>query len=319
MKTFRILPIMIAAVLLFSSCGTRELQNTSVSGNNDITIVTSFYPMYIFTKNIVKDIEGVNVVNMAEPQTGCLHDYNLNPADLKKIEKADIMVINGAGMETFIEKIINNRPQIKIIEASKGLELIKEDGHHDGDEHEHEADNKHEGHDHSVNPHLWVSISGAIDEVKNICDQLKNADANNAKKYQSNTDEYVQKLETQKEKMYNALKDIENRNIVTFNKAFPYLAKEFDLDVVEVIETDEGSSPSAGELSDKIKKIKELNVKALFSDAQVSSNLAQTVSKETGINVYKIDTVVTGSDEIELDYYEKTMDENLNVLLEALK
>lgn len=329
MKSFRILPIMLVAMLFFSSCVSNGTENVSVAtGENNVTIVTSFYPMYIFTKNIAKDIEGVKVVNMAEPQAGCLHDYNLNPADLKKVEKADIMVINGAGMETFIEKIIKERPQLKVVEASRGLELIKEDSHHHEDEHGdkdvHEEDSEqknfeHEGHDHSVNPHVWVSISGAIDEVKNIGNQLANADPNNAEKYLSNTNEYVKKLEVQKEKMNNALKGIENRNIVTFHKAFPYFAKEFELNIVEVIETEEGSAPSAGELADKIKSIKEANVKALFTEPQVSNNLASTVSKETGILVYEIDTVVSGPEEPELDAYEKAMDENLKILLEALK
>lgn len=329
MKLFRVLPILIIVMLLFSACGRNGAENVSVSsGENTITIVTSFYPMYIFTKNIAKDIEGIKVVNMAEPKTGCLHDYQMTPADMKMAEKADIMVINGAGMETFIEKIIKERPQLKIVEASKGLELLKEEDHQDESEHDEEdiheediehKDHEHEGHDHSVNPHIWVSVSGAIDEVKNIGEQLAIADPDNAQKYQSNVDEYVKKLETQREKMYNALKAIGNKNIVTFHEAFPYFAKEFDLNIIEVIQTEEGSTPSAGELASKIRKIKESNVKALFTEPQNSTNLVQTVSKETGIMVYELDPVVTGTEELQLDAYEKAMDKNLKVLIEALK
>ena len=332
MKLFRILPILLVVMLFFSACSRNGAENVSVaSGENTITIVTSFYPMYIFTKNIAKDIEGIKVVNMAETKTGCLHDYQMTPADMKKVEKADIMVINGAGMETFIEKIIKERPQLKIVEASKGLELLEGEGHHHESEHDEEdiheedvehkdhEDDEHEGHDHSVNPHIWVSISGAIDEVKNIGEQLAMADPDNAQKYRSNVDEYVKKLEIQREKMYNALKAIGNKNIVTFHEAFPYFAKEFDLNIVEVIQTEEGSTPSAGELAGKIRKIKESNVKALFTEPQNLTSIVQTVSKETGITVYELDPVVTGPEEPQLDAYEKAMDENLKVLLEALK
>ena len=327
MKSFRILPIILVVMLLFSSCSNNGTRNTSnVTSGNTIKIVTSFYPMYIFTKNITKDIEGVNVVNMAESKSGCLHDYQMTPADMKKVESADILVINGAGMESFIEKIINDRPQLKIIEASKGLELIENE--HNENEHEEEStqeeesqqeESGHGGNEYSVNAHIWVSISGAIDEVKNIGEQLASADPENAEMYRSNTDEYVKKLKTQKEKMVRALSGIENRNIVTFHEAFPYFAKEFDFDIVEVIQTEEGSEPSAGELADKIKKIKESNVKALFAEPQYSTNIVQTVSKETGIKVYELDPLVTGSEEPELDAYIKAMDENLKVLLEALK
>lgn len=324
MKLFRILLIILVSMLILSSCSKTGMEKASISSEkNNLTIVTSFYPMYVFTKNIAKDIEGIKVVNMAEPKTGCLHDYQMTPADMKKIEQADIMVINGAGLESFIEKIIKDRPQLKIIEASKGLELLEDDSHHHknekGEEAEHEEGSEHVGHDHSVNPHVWVSISGAISEVKNIGEQLAIADPDNAEKYTSNTEEYVKKLEDQKEKMLKALKDIENKNIVTFHESFPYFAKEFDLNIVEVIETEEGSTPSAGELADKIKNIKQSNVKALFTEPQNMTNIVQTVSKETGIKVYELDPVVTGSEEPDLDAYIEAMDKNLNVLLEALK
>ncbi|AEV67675.1 metal ABC transporter substrate-binding protein [Acetivibrio clariflavus] len=323
MKLIRILPILLAAILILTSCGKTYSKNSNVdTEENGITIVTSFYPMYIFTKNITKDVNGVKVINMAEPKTGCLHDYQMTPSDMKKVEQADIMVINGAGLESFIEKIIKERPQLKIIEASKGLELLNgESSHESGDieEDEHEEDSEQKDHEHSVNAHVWVSITGAIAEVKNIGEQLAAADPDNAEKYRKNTEEYVKKLEAQREKMLNALKGIENRNIVTFHEAFPYFAKEFDLNVIEIIETEEGSSPSAGELAGKIKKIKESNVKALFTDPQNVTNIVQTVSKETGIKVYELDPVVTGPEEPDLDAYIKAMDKNLDVLLEALK
>jgi len=323
MKLFRILPIILAAMLVLTSCSKNGSENEIISTEkSDITIVTSFYPMYIFTKNIAKDIDGIKVINMAEPKTGCLHDYQMTPADMKKVERADIMVINGAGLESFIEKIIKERPQLKIIEATEGVELLEDENFHEsenGEEDEHEEESKHGHHDHNVNAHVWVSISGAIAEVKNIAEQLAAIDPDNAEKYRSNTEEYVKKLETQRDKMLNALKDIENRNIVTFHEAFPYFAKEFDLNVVEVIETEEGSTPSAGELADKIKRIKESNVKALFTDPENVGNIVQTVSRETGIKVYELDPVVTGPEEPDLDAYIKAMDQNLNVLLEALK
>ncbi|WP_010251189.1 metal ABC transporter substrate-binding protein [Acetivibrio cellulolyticus] len=313
MKSIRILPIILIMMLIFGACSNNGTKNTSnVAGGSKVKIVTSFYPMYIFTQNITKDIEGVSVVNMAEPKTGCLHDYQMSPADMKTVEDSDIMVINGAGMESFLEKIINEAPDLKIVEASKGLELLKEE---EGNDVKHEDDES----EHNVNAHIWVSISGAIEEVKNIGEQLAVADPDNAEKYKSNTEEYVKKLEDQKKKMVSALKDIKNRNIVTFHEAFPYFAKEFNLNIVEVIQNESGSEPSAGELADSIKKIKESNVKALFAEPQYSTNTVETVSKETGIKVYELDPVVTGPENPDLDAYVKAMDENLKVLLEALK
>ncbi len=316
MKSIRILPIIIVVMMLFGACSNSGAKDTSnIAGASKVKIVTSFYPMYIFTKNIIKDVEGVSVVNMAEPKAGCLHDYQMTPADMKIIEDADIMVINGAGMESFLDKITKELPELKIVEASKGLELLEEEENH----HEAEGENgEHNEHEHTVNAHIWVSISGAMDEVKNIGDQLAVADPENAEKYKSNVLDYVEKLKNQREKMVNALKGIDNRNIVTFHEAFSYFAEEFGVNIVATIQSEEGREPSAGELADTIKNIKESNVKALFTEPQNSSNAVEIVSKETGLDVYVLDPVVSG-DEADLDAYIKAMDENLKVLIEALK
>lgn len=82
--------------------------------------------MYIETLNVTKGIPNVKVINMTKPQTGCLHDFQLTPEDLKTLEKANVFIINGAGMEAFMDKVIKQQPNIKVIESSKGIALIKD-------------------------------------------------------------------------------------------------------------------------------------------------------------------------------------------------
>ncbi|MHB8125679.1 MAG: metal ABC transporter substrate-binding protein [Desulfitobacteriaceae bacterium] len=264
-----------------------------------LTIATSFYPMYIFTLNIAKDIPNVNVIDMTKPITGCLHDYAITPADLKNLEEAQVFIINGAGMESFMDKVIGQMPNLKIIDSSKEIQLIKGEG------------------DEGDNPHLWVSISNAIIQVKNIGDQLSSLDPNNAAKYQANTSIYVKKLEVERDKMHQALDGIKNRDIVTFHEAFPYFAKEFNLNIVGVIEREPDSEPSSQELKETIEKVKSLNVKALFTEPQYSTKAANTIAKETGAKVYTLDPVVTGP--MDADAYINIMDSNLKSLQEALK
>ncbi|HMA65842.1 MAG TPA: metal ABC transporter substrate-binding protein, partial [Chitinispirillaceae bacterium] len=194
--------------------------------NNDKIILTSFYPMYIMTSNIADNVPGVKVVNMTKPQTGCLHDYQLTPQDMKAIGSASIFVANGGGMESFIEKVLKENPSLPTIDASKGMELIT--GKHDHDEHgetnDHDHNDKadhHHGHDHGeVNPHVWVSVSGAIDQVKNIVSQLSTIDPSNALVYKKNADAYIAKLEALKKEMHNGLNTVKSRNIITFHEAF---------------------------------------------------------------------------------------------------
>ena len=87
-KLTKILTIVFAASMLLTGCNNSAESNNSIESNNKLTIVTSFYPMYISTLNIVKDIPDVEVINMTAPQTGCLHDYSLSTKDLKLISSA---------------------------------------------------------------------------------------------------------------------------------------------------------------------------------------------------------------------------------------
>jgi len=268
----------------------------------------SFYPMYILTQNVAADVPDVAVECMTNTQTGCLHDYQLTPQDMKKLNSAYALVVNGGGMETFLEKAIALFPRLKIIEASEGIQLIG------AEQHQHESDDHHE---HQFNPHVWVSVSGAISEVKNICKGLMAIDSVNAQKYRSNAEKFIGSLEELKRKMHQELSVISDRNIVTFHDAFPYFAREFNLNIVAVIEREAGSEPSAHELTEVIKLIREKKVKAIFIEPQYPAKSAQMISRETGKKLYTLDPVVTGP--FHPDAYILIMEKNLKVLKEALR
>ena len=271
--------------------------------------------MYISTLNIVKDIPNVEVLNMTTSQTGCLHDYSLSTKDLKTLSNADILIINGAGMESFLDDVIDEYSDLKIIEASKGIDLIEDTEHDD-----HTEDHDHEDHDHDVNPHVWVSISKNIEEVSNIAEELSSLDPNHANEYQDNANEYIAKLENLKTEMHSTLDNIAHKDIITFHEAFPYFAEEFGLNIVGVIEIEPDSEPSAKEVENIISIINEKNIKALFTEPQYSSKIADTIAKETGASIYTLDPIVTGdSNEKAYNDYIIKMQENLNTLKEALK
>ena len=311
----KILTIIILVSLFLTGCNNSAKSNNSTESNNKLTIVTSFYPMYISTLNIVKDIPNVEVLNMTTSQTGCLHDYSLSTKDLKTLSNADILIINGAGMESFLDDVIDEYSDLKIIEASKGIDLIEDTEHDD-----HTEDHDHEDHDHDVNPHVWVSISKNIEEVSNIAKELSAFDPNHASEYEANADAYIAKLENLRTEMHAALDNVNNKDIITFHEAFPYFAEEFNLNIAGVIEVEPDSEPSAKEVENIISIINEKNIKALFTEPQYSSKIADTIAKETGASIYTLDPIVTGdANEDAYDDYIVKMQENLNTLKEALK
>ena len=264
-------------------------------------IVTSFYPMYVATINITDGVDGVEVYNMTKPQTGCLHDYQLMTEDMKTLEKADAFVINGAGMEDFMDKVTEQQKKLKVIDASRGIELIHDD--EEGD-----------------NPHVWLSVTDAITQVRNIADQLKEADPAHAAAYEKNAVAYIEKLSSLKSEMHAALDNVPHKDIVTFHEAFPYFAKEFNLNIIGVVEREPGTEPTPTELQETIEQVNALPTKVLFTEPQYSPAAAETIARETGAKIYTLDPVVTGeATPAAKNAYIDTMKKNMKTLQEALK
>ena len=303
-KLGKVLFILTISSLILSGCGQNKVSDSQANATNtkkDFTVVTSFYPMYISTINITKGIAGVRVVNMTKAQTGCLHDYQLAPEDLKTLEKADAFVINGAGMEMFLDKAMQQQSQLKVVDASKGIVLLKDEN---GEE----------------NPHVWVSISNAILQVQNIAQQLSSLDGTHAAQYKINADEYVKKLSALRDTMHKSLDSVPHKDIITFHEAFPYFAKEFNLNIAAVIEREPGAEPTPKELEETIEKVKESKIKALFAEPQYPSKAAGMIAQETGATVYTLDPGVTGEAKPDAyDDYITIMEKNLKTLQEALQ
>lgn len=296
-KLFALMISMLTICLFLAGCGST---GTTKKDDGTLRIVTSFYPMYIATANITKGVDGVQVINMTKPQTGCLHDYQLTTDDMKTLEKADIFVANGAGMESFLDKILQQNKQLTIIEASKDISLLQTEG--------------------EENPHVWLSVPNAIQQIKNIETQLSAADPKHAEAYKANAAAYIAKLQSLDGEMHTALDNVPNKDIVTFHEAFPYFAQEFNLHIVKVIEREPGTEPTPKELEDTIEEIKPLAKKVLFTEPQYSPSAAETIARETGAQIYTLDPVVTGeANENALDAYITTMKQNMETLKKALQ
>ena len=299
-RTTKILSLLLLVVsIALVGCGGAS-QTTEKKTAEPFRIVTSFYPMYVATINITDGVDGVEVYNMTKPQTGCLHDYQLMTDDMKTLEKANAFVINGAGMEDFIDKVTEQQKKLKIIDASRGIELI----------HDEEGDN----------PHVWLSVTDAITQVRNIADQLKEADPAHADAYEKNAAAYIEKLTELKTEMHTALDNVPHKDIVTFHEAFPYFAKEFNLSIIGVVEREPGTEPTPTELQETIEQVNALPSKVLFTEPQYSPAAAETIARETGAKIYTLDPVVTGEATLQAkNAYIDTMKANMKVLQEALQ
>ena len=273
------------------------------------TLVTSFYPIYLFTLNLTDGIDGITVRNLAAPGTGCLHDYQLQTGDMKVLAGADALLINGAGMESYLGSVFEVFPDLPVIDASAGIELLPAD-----------RDGLSIGESETLyNAHIWLDPKNAAVMVVNLADGLIAVCPEHAEAIAANRDAYLGHLETLDETLTLGLADLPCRDIITFHEAFPYFADAYGLNVAAVVNREPGDALSPAALGQLVLLVRDLGNPPLFTEPQYDDLAAQTLARETGAPVYALDPVVTGPiDDVPLTYYEDVMLSNMAVLQEAL-
>lgn len=306
MKKFLAIALVFLIVFL-SGCNVSE-----VNEKNKNVIVTSFYPVYIFTLNLVEGVDGIEVCRMAENNTGCLHDYTLTAKDAKILNDADVLVINGAGMELFVEDLYKTVENLPVVDSSFGIELICNDGNHHGEE-------THEGHDHnhSVNSHIWLSVKNAKKQVVNIKDGLIENFPQYEKEISLNCENYLQRLDALDKQLSDMYTIPQGVRVVTFHQAYDYMAEDMGFLIADCIESDDGNEPSPKKLAHLCDEMREQNIKALFTEPDYSGSAADIVASEIGARVYVLNPVLNG--EAKLTAYEEIMLENYRIVYEAVK
>ena len=184
------------------------------------TIVTSFYPIRLFALNLLDGLEGVEVTSLAEPGTGCLHDYQLQTSDMKMLARADAFLINGAGMEGYLSGVFEAFPDLTVVDASAGVELLEDCSDHDHDDDGHD-------HEHAYNAHIWLDAQNAIHMVNNLAEGLMAALPEHAEAIAANRDAYVLRLTALDDELRTALSTVPHKDVITFHEAFPYFAKAY--------------------------------------------------------------------------------------------
>lgn len=271
-------------------------------------ILTSFFPLWCFTKNIVGDDPAVQI-DILIPPGRSPHDYQLTPGDLRRINQAELFIVNGYFLEEFLEDAIKKtRPDLKVVRAGEAVPPIAVAEDHEEPEAGH-AGHHHEG---GINPHPFASPTDAALMVRAIAEALVAADPAHADRYRQNAEAYVQKLLALGEELKAVVSSAPNKKIMTFHNAFDYLARATGLEIVGAIETVPGQEPSAGELSRLAQRARDRKVVAIYSEPQSSPRLAETLGREAGVPVAELDPGHTG--EPRPDAYETIMRKNLDTL-----
>lgn len=287
--------VLLAAILAVGMGLTRLYVAQSGEGGErgEFTVVTSFYPMYIAAVNVVGDI-GVRLENLSEPQTGCLHDFQLTPEDMKLLGTADVFIVNGGGIESFMEDVAEAYPELAVIEACGYLELLS-----DGDE---------------ANAHAWMSVARYREMVQTIALELSEADPVHREAYQENADAYDAKLAKLEERQTAIKEAASGTKVILFHEAYDYVAEDYGMRVSFVMDLDEERQVSAGEVASVVAAVQEDRVGLILAEELYGKEMAGTVQAETDVAVLYLDPLNRG--DCAPDSYLDGMERNIELLEE---
>ena len=287
------LPILLILLCLLSGCS---------AANTSCNIAATTLPVYEFSSRLCQGTP-LTVSRLVTEEVSCLHDYSLNVRQVKTAQSADVIVLSGAGLEEFMEDILEGVPNI---DASAGIELICPEEAHD-------HDHGHGDHHHDSDPHIWLSPAHAKTMVRNIHKGLSGI-------YPEYTDLFLQNLTKLEEDMdtlqtygENALSSLSHTELITFHDGFSYFAQAFDLTILEAVEEESGSEASAKELIHLIEEVEHHHLPAVFTERSGSDSAAGIISRETGCKLFTLDMAMAG------DSYFDAMYHNINTVKEALQ
>ena len=265
--------------------------------SEEAQIVATTLPVYEFTDALCANT-GLLVSQLINENVSCLHDYTLKVDQMRTLEHAELIVINGFDFEAFLDDVLpDNTP---IIDAGEGIEPLCANHNHN-DHHEHHSD-----------PHIWLSPKNAQIMVDNIYRQLISKYPQYQATINENYTNICRELTALNDYVAKELAHLRYRKLITFHDGFAYMAKAFGLEVLYTIEEESGSEASAAELIRIIGTIESHKIDAIFIEKNGSASAAKIIAAQTGASIYQLDMAISGSD------YFTSMYHNIDTIKEAL-
>jgi len=280
-----------------------------------IRVLATIAPIHSWTLNVAAPDADVDLLLPGDVGP---HDFQLRPQDLRKIRSADLIVANGLGVESWLDKALRNNAR----ESARNVVRLADSLPKDTLIHELPSLDigtpAHRDHDHDApNPHIWLDPSLARHGVSNLVAALVRADPDHATGYRTRAEAYLQRLEALDRDFTAALKPAVGRPIVTFHDAFPYLCRRYGIVLAGVVEEVPSVEPSPKYLARLSGAIRAKNVQVIFTEPQFNPRLVRQLGKDLGVRFAELDVLETGKTGAE--FYESGMRRNLQSLVSSLQ
>ena len=263
----------VTVALLVTTLGGCGGGGGSSGSNGKLHAVTS---LEIFA-DLVRNVGGdrVNVTALLPPAADP-HTYELTPNRVADIAKADVVFVNGLGLEATIQDTVDANAGGHVVTLTDGLPVIKNDTQLA------EGASTTGG-----NPHMWLDVRLGARYVEKIRDALIERDPAGRATYEANANAYLQQLGDLDREMEQTVLSIpkERRKLVTFHDAYPYLAARYGLQIVGVAVPSPGQEPSAQHIADLTQTLRSQGVPAVYKEPEFNAAVLEQAASEAGVRV----------------------------------
>ncbi len=273
MKKILLLIISISFVFSISACGKKGYMS---GDEKNFKVITTFYPVYVTTLNIMDGADNVSLTNMTETDYGCMHDYALTAKDMKELYGAELFIASGMNMETFIEKHTLGIPSLEVLNSGEDVpEVLKgENGY---------------------NSHYWMNIDNAINQCDKIADALIKLNPENAEIYENNAVKYKEKLNALIAETEDRFSKINKQDMVVFGDSFDYFAEQFGFNIIKISSWHDGTSASPKEIAEVTEYMNKNDINKVYIEKSDPDRVAlRAVKRETGCEVVEFDAAISG-------------------------
>lgn len=282
--------LLAASMLLsvLSGCG----NSTAETDSGDTLLLATTQPMYELTEQIIAGAAGITVQPLIQDQVSCLHDYTITTDQMKKIERADLVILSGAGLEDFMASSLSGKDTADVIDSSEGIAILDDD------------------------PHIWLDPRRYVQQGENITKALSERYPEQADLFEKNMAAYEDMLLEQYQNNWDpAAQSLSCKELITFHDGFAYFADAYGLTILAAIEEEEGAEPSAAELKEIVELTEAHKIPMIFTEKNGATNAAEIVAQETGVKTGVLDLGMSGGE----NSYASVMDANLEALKAGLK
>jgi ABC-type Zn uptake system ZnuABC Zn-binding protein ZnuA len=254
------------------------------------------------------------------------HTYGPKPSDLTALQEARLFIEVGAGLEIWVKGLLKNarHPDLLIITTSRGIPLLRDANHRDGNPTEREREPREsqipvgEKDRHTLgNPHIWLDPENVKIMMRHITEGLSQVAPSERKTFLQNQGNYFKRLEALESEIQKGFEGLPNKKIISYHPAWPYFARRFGITIAGDIQTQVGSEPSAKHMAELVGLIRKQGIKVIVSEPQLNPKIPQMLSQESGarlILLTYLPGVLPGTED-----YISMMRYNALKLAEALK